>query len=319
MIDHIGVVVKSTGSLYLVRVQNGTIYQCRIKGKLRIAGIRSTNPVAVGDIVEFEVDPNEFNDRNLMLGIIKLVKERKNYIIRKSINLSKEIHILAANIDQALLVVTLIKPITTTIFIDRILASAEAYNIPVTIVFNKIDLLSKIEMDQINEYYEIYNKIGYQCIGTSTITKQGIVNLRLLMKDKVNMIIGHSGVGKSSLINLLDQELKLKTGEISSVHQQGKHITTFSEMFQLSFGGYIIDTPGIRGFGMIDMYKEEISHFFREIFLIGKDCKFYNCSHTHEPGCSVIDSVKKGTISLSRYESYLNIINEDEEKYRAAF
>lgn len=310
-----GLVIKSTGSWYTVRNENGTLFDCRIKGKLRIKGIRTTNPLAVGDYVSFEILDERSESGNTM-GTVVSIGERKNYIIRKAINLSKESQILAANIDQAILVVTVKRPQTTTTFIDRFLASAEAYSIPVTIVFNKIDTYNEKEMERINELFGIYYEIGYSCIATSCETGQGLDLLAQSMKDKVNVIAGHSGVGKSSLVNKVDPALHLKTGEISESNDQGKHTTTFSEMFDLAFGGSIIDTPGIRGFGMIDMQKEEFSHFFKEIFKIGSDCRFYNCTHTHEPGCAVRKAVENGEIALSRYESYLNVLEGDDEKYR---
>lgn len=315
---HSGIVTKSTGSWYTVRDNEGEFFDCRIKGKLRIKGIRTTNPLAVGDHVSFEL-LNEWSENDYQMGVVTAVSDRKNYIIRKSINLSKESQIIAANVDQAILVVTVKHPQTTTTFIDRFLASAEAYNIPVTLVFNKIDCYDAEDMEKVNELYGTYFEIGYSCIGTSAETGQGLDDLLAAMKDKVNVVAGHSGVGKSTLVNKIDPNLNLRTGIISDYHKQGKHTTTFSEMFEFSFGGYIIDTPGIRGFGMIDMEKEEISHFFREIFKVGDGCKFYNCTHAHEPGCAVRTAVEEGRITLSRYESYLNILRGDDEKYRQAF
>lgn len=311
-----GMVIKSTGSWYSVVDRDNNVYQCRVKGKLRIKGLKTTNPISVGDWVEFEIESELIQFGNSRSGIIVGVQERKNYIIRKSINLSKEAHIIASNIDQALLVITLKKPLTTTTFIDRFLASAEAYNILTILIFNKIDLYSDEEITALNQVIGIYKKIGFQCLTTSIATGEGLDDLKNIMHGKINVISGHSGVGKSSIINKLDPLLNLKTGAISDYHQQGKHITTFSEMFTLSFGGYIIDTPGIRGFGIIDMHKKEIYHFFKEIFAISDQCRFYNCTHVHEPGCAVIEAVKNGNIALSRYESYLNIINDEEERYR---
>lgn len=313
MIAKSGIVIKSTGSWYSVRSTEGNEVLCRIKGKLRIKGIRSTNPISVGDLVFIDIDPTNDN-----WGIIKAVAERKNYIIRKSINLSKESHIIAANVDQAILVATMNKPVTTTVFIDRFLASAEAYNIPTILVFNKIDILdskAQIELETLLKTYEV---VGYQCVITSTLNMIGIDHLKELIKDKINVIAGHSGAGKSSIINALDPTLNQKTGEISDYHQQGKHITTFSEMLPFSFGGYVIDTPGIRGFGLIDLQKKEISHFFREIFLAGSDCKYYNCTHTCEPECNVVREVQAGKIALSRYLSYLNILENDDNRYRSS-
>jgi ribosome biogenesis GTPase / thiamine phosphate phosphatase len=312
-----GIVTKSTGSWYTVRNAYGELFDCRIKGKLRIKGIRTTNPLAVGDTVTFEA-LNEWSENDYQMGVVTTISERRNYIIRKSINLSKESQIIAANVDQALLVVTLKHPTTTTTFIDRFLASAEAYNIPATLVFNKIDTYTPEEMEQVNELFGTYVEIGYPCIGTSARTGQGLDQLMVAMTGKVNVVAGHSGVGKSTLINTIDPRLNLKTGEISEMHKQGKHTTTFAEMFDLSFGGHIIDTPGIRGFGLIDMQKDEISHYFREIFSTSANCKFYNCTHNHEPGCAVRQAVEEGLIAPSRYESYLSILLGDDDRYRQA-
>lgn len=314
-----GLVTKSTGSRYTV-VSDGETFECRIKGKLRITGIRTTNPVSVGDIVYF-TPQNEMAENGKPLGIISKLKERKNYIIRKSVNLSKESHIIAANIDQAFIIVTVQYPETTTNFIDRFLVTAEAYNIPAVLIFNKIDLYNEKEMERVNEWYGIYHEIGYPCLGTSVVTGQGLEELKTMMKDKISVFGGNSGVGKSSLINYIDPKLQLKTSSISeAAHQSGKHTTTFSEMFALDMSGYIIDTPGIRSFGMIDMKNDDISHFFPEIFKTSVDCRFNNCSHTHEPGCAVKEAVEQGTIAESRYYSYLSILGEDEdEKYRVGF
>lgn len=310
-----GLVIKSTGSRYTVKSED-QIFECRIKGKLRIKGIRTTNPLAVGDIVFFEVQ-DELSESGKTMGVITNLEERKNYLIRKSVNLSKESHIIASNIDQAFIVATVNYPETLLNFIDRLLVTTEAYNIPSIIVFNKIDLYSPQEMEKVNEWNGIYNEIGYKCIATSCTSTQGIADLRDLMKGKISVFSGYSGVGKSTLINTIDSKLNLKTEKISDSHKSGKHTTTFSEMFELSFGGYIVDTPGIRSFGMIDMKNDDVSHFFPEIFKASKECKFYNCTHIHEPGCAVIKSVENGTISLSRYESYISIFNEDEDqKYR---
>ncbi|MGF7137915.1 ribosome small subunit-dependent GTPase A [Roseimarinus sediminis] len=313
-----GLVIKSTGSRYYV-VLDEKVYECRIKGKLRIKGIRTTNPLSVGDVVYFQLQ-DEISESGKPMGVISKVKTRKNYIIRKSVNLSKESHILAANIDQVFIIVTVKHPVTHLNFIDRFLVSAEAYNIPAVVVFNKIDLYNDAEMEKVNEWYGIYHEIGYQCIGSSVKTGQGLDEIKALMKDRISVFAGHSGVGKSSLINYIDNDLQLKTNNISDYHKSGKHTTTFSEMFQLKMGGYIIDTPGIRSFGMIDMKNDDVSHFFPEIFKISSQCKFNNCSHTHEPSCAVRNAVEEGAIALSRYESYLSILNEDEdEKYRPAF
>lgn len=315
MVTKKAIVIKSTGSWYTVLAEPDEIFHCKIRGKLRIKGIKTTNPIAVGDSIEFELPDNELNGEQ-SIGIIKSVDPRKNYIIRKSINLSKEAHILAANVDQAILVVTLKEPHTTTTFIDRFLASSEAYNIPTVLIFNKIDFYSPDEHIQVEKLFQLYQRIGYACIKTSIISGEGLSNLQAILKNKISVISGHSGVGKSSLINKLDENLRLKTGNISDYHKQGKHITTFSEMFRLEFGGYIIDTPGIRGFGLIDMDQNEVYHFFKEIFTFSHQCRFNNCTHTHEPGCAVVDAVKHGDIAYSRYESYLNIIFNEDDKYR---
>lgn len=314
-----GLVTKSTGSRYTVKCEN-TEFECRIKGKLRIKGIRTTNPLSVGDIVYFK-EQNEVSESGLPMGVIERLQKRKNYIIRKSVNLSKESHIIAANIDQAFIVVTVKYPETTLNFIDRFLVTAEAYNIPAIIIFNKIDLFNSEEMEKVNEWFGIYHEIGYKCIGTSTKTGQGMDELKEIMQGKISVFGGNSGVGKSSLINFIDPKLNLKTSTISeAAHKSGRHTTTFSEMFDLEIGGYIIDTPGIRSFGMIDMKEDDISHFFPEIFKISDECRFNNCTHTHEPGCAVKISVEEGEIATSRYESYLSILNEDEnEKYRIGF
>lgn len=313
-----GMVYKSTGSWYTIKAGN-RFYMCRIKGKLRIKGIRTTNPLAVGDKVLFSPQ-NELSENGLPLGIIIKLYERKNYIIRKSVNLSKESHIIASNIDQAFILATANYPVTPHNFIDRFLVTSEAYSIPSVLIFNKIDLYNDKEMDQVNEWYGIYHSIGYRCIGTSAVTGQGLDELKDTMKDKINVFVGFSGVGKSTIVNKIDTDLKLKTDSISDYHKSGKHTTTFSEMFELSFGGYIIDTPGIRSFGMIDMKYDDVSHYFPEIFKISENCRFNNCTHTHEPGCAVIEAIENGKISPSRYESYLSVLNEDEdEKYRMGY
>lgn len=299
--------IKSTGSWYMVRLEDGRLAECRIRGKFRLEGIRTTNPVAVGDIVEVE----EGQDGD----VITRIEPRKNYIIRKSTNLSKESHILASNVDQALLIVTITHPVTSTVFIDRFLASAEAYNIPVVLVFNKLDLYDEEDRVMWGGLSAIYEKIGYPCYGVSTISGENIRQVKELLKNKVSVLSGLSGVGKSSLINRIEPGLALKTAGISDAHDSGKHTTTFAEMFPLSEGGYIIDTPGIRSFGTIDMKKEEISHYFPEIFAKAKECRFYNCTHTHEPGCAVLEAVEKDEISESRYVSYLSMM-EESGKYR---
>jgi len=309
-----GIVIKSTGSWYTVKTENDSLIECKIKGNLRITGIRSTNPIAVGDNVEF-TESNTENDSTQIIGLIHKIEPRKNYIIRKAPNLSKESHILAANISQAFLIVTIQFPVTTSTFIDRFLVSAEAYRIPCHLIFNKIDLYEKEQIQGMNALIEIYEKVGYTCLKISAKEQTGLEELKQIMKDKTNVFSGHSGVGKSTIINSIQPNIHLKTGEISEAHYSGKHTTTNSEMYELDFGGYIIDTPGIKGFGMLEMNKEEISHYFPEIFKLLANCQYYNCSHTHEPNCAVKDALKKGLIAQSRYNSYLGLL-EREDKYR---
>lgn len=305
-----GVVIKSTGSWYTVEAESGDIFNCRIKGKFRIKGIKATNPVAVGDIVEFQEGENDSS-------VITKIFERSNYIIRRSTNLSKQFHVIASNVDQAMLIVTVNFPVTSTVFIDRFLVSAEAYSIPVFIVFNKTDLYNEADQEKLNDLISIYEGIGYNCIKVSAKEDVNTDTVENILNNKVTVLAGHSGVGKSTLINKIEPGLDLKTSEISDMHQTGKHTTTFAEMFKLSQGGCIIDTPGIRGYGLFDMAKEELSHFFPEIFEESDNCKFNNCTHVHEPGCAVIEAVKEGRVSLSRYESYLSLMLEDaDEKYR---
>lgn len=306
-----GLVLKSTGSFYSVKdLETNKTVTCIVRGKLRIQGIKSTNPVAVGDMVVFETPDNTET------GIIKDVLDRKNYIIRKSTNLSKQTQILAANIDQAILLVTIAYPETYPLFIDRFLITAEAYSIPAKLIFNKIDLYNDEQIDFMNYLINIYQKAGYECFTTSVLQKHNIENIKLLLQDKITLISGNSGVGKSSLINLVDPALNLKTSEISDYHKSGKHTTTFAEMFELAIGGYIIDTPGIRGFGLHDFQKNDLFHYFPEIFKASKNCKFYNCTHVHEPGCAVKKEVEEGKISQIRYENYLSILFDDESKHR---
>jgi ribosome biogenesis GTPase len=302
-----GIVIKSTGSWFSVLSENGNTVECRIKGLFRIKGIKSTNPVAVGDTVEFEVDSEGH-------GMIHKIGERKNYIIRKSINLSKQSHILAANMDQAMLVATLALPRTSTGFIDRFLLTAEAYKIPAVIVFNKLDLFEDDEelMGSLNDLIAVYEKIGYKCYKVSATEKKDIDVIKALTKDKITLIAGHSGVGKSTLVNALDSNLDLKVGEISDAHFKGKHTTTFAEMHPLEYGGFIIDTPGIKELGLVDMEKEEITHYFPEMFAIKGECKFNNCLHVNEPKCAVVAAVENGEIAESRYNSYLGIISGEE-------
>lgn len=305
-----GVVTKSTGSWYIIRDENFKRYECRIRGKFRIKGIKSTNPVTVGDYVDFELE------RDSNTGIITNIHERKNYIIRKSVNLSKQTHILAANIDQAFLLVTLDHPPTFPSFIDRFLATTEAYNIEVVLLFNKIDLYDEKLNIKKNNLIDIYTKIGYKCIEISVSEKINISEVENLMKNKVNIFSGHSGVGKSSLINSIASDLNLKIAEISSQHKQGQHTTTFAEMFALPFGGYIIDTPGIKGFGVVDFEQNEIGDFFREFFALKHECKFNNCLHVKEPKCAVKSALEKGEIAPSRYKSYLQLLAGEDENYR---
>ena len=311
-----GLVVKSTGSWYSVEDNNGELFRCKIKGNFRLKGIKSTNPVAVGDIVTFSIQKNVGSEFNI--GLITEILERKNYIIRRSINLSKQSHIIAANIDQAVLVITLKHPDTSTTFIDRYLASAEAYRIPVLLVFNKFDELTNEEKQKLEQLVAIYSNLKYKCLITSASKNIGITDFISAIKNKTNVINGHSGVGKSTLINIVEPGLNLKTDEISDFHKSGKHTTTFSEMYKLNIGGYIIDTPGIKGFGMLEMEAWEISHYFREIFEYSQVCQYNNCSHTHEPGCAVKSAVEKGEIAYSRFISYLGLLDAD-EKYRPAF
>ncbi len=305
-----GVVTKSMGSWYTVRTKQGKSIDCRIRGKFRIKGIKSTNPVTVGDVVDFEMEDDNEN------GIINNIHNRKNYIIRKSVNLSKQTHIIAANIDQAFLLITLDNPPTFPAFIDRFLATAEAYSIPAVLLFNKIDQYDEVLLSKKTALEEVYKKIGYQCLDVSATEKINIDELIILMKDKVSMFSGHSGVGKSTLINAVHPKLNLKTKETSAQHKQGQHTTTFAEMFNLPFGGYIIDTPGIKGFGVVDFQKEEISDFFPEFFEKKQFCKFNNCLHAKEPNCAIKDALEKGEIAQSRYISYLQLLEGEQENYR---
>lgn len=305
-----GLVIKSTGSWYTVREETGEFLQCKIRGKIRMHGIKNTNPVAVGDIVEYEFIQADST------GVITSIDKRKNYIIRKSSNLSKQSHIIAANIDQSMIIVTLDYPKTTTEFIDRFLVTSEAYQIPAIIVFNKIDLYNESMMNELYELEKIYCDAGYRCIRSSVIKKINLDDIQNILKDKKTVIVGNSGVGKSSLINTLDKNIDLKIGMVSDYHKAGKHTTTFAQMYKFNFGGYIIDTPGIKGFGLIDLYDEEIYHFFPEIFSVAKDCKYHNCLHVKEPNCAVKEAVKEGKISNSRYNNYLSILLNEDKKYR---
>jgi ribosome biogenesis GTPase / thiamine phosphate phosphatase len=304
-----GMVIKSTGSWYHV-LHDGEITHCKIKGNFRVKGIVSTNPVAVGDKVDFLIKKEENT------GLITKIHERKNYIIRKSINLSRKAHIIATNVDLAVLIVTLKMPETHPIFIDRFLVSAEAYDIPVQLVFNKIDLYGEKENKIMDNLIEIYEQIGYPSLKISATKQTNLEEFKTILKNKNTVISGNSGVGKSTLINAIDPNLSLKTAEISEYHKKGKHTTTFSEMFPLQFGGYIIDTPGIKGFGLVDLEDENLATYFPEMLALQNDCKYYNCTHTHEPGCQVIEAVKADKIAESRYKSYLSMLFEDSGKYR---
>jgi len=301
-----GIVYRSTGSWYTVESQ-GVFYECRIKGKLRLKGIKSTNPVAVGDRVHFEIDSHaQANEGN-----ITQIEERQNYIVRKSVNLSKQTHIIASNIDQVFLLVTLNNPPTFPAFIDRFLVTAEAYQIPAVLLFNKIDTYTNAELDDLKMLQNIYQEIGYVTQAISAIDGKGVDTIKTLMQDKVSMFSGHSGVGKSTLVNAISPELALKTAAISKQHQQGMHTTTFAEMFALSDGIKIIDTPGIKGFGVVDMLPEEIGNYFPEFYKRKMDCKFHNCIHINEPKCAIIDAVENEEIALSRYTSYVQMMEED--------
>lgn len=307
-----GTVYKSTGSWYLIKAENGTFYECRIKGKFRIKGIKNTNPVAVGDVVSFSLEAKN----NQATGVITDIEERKNYIIRKSVNLSKQTHILASNIDTLFLVVTIKSPLTSTSFIDRILVTAEAYHIKAVIIFNKFDIYNEEELNEVSSLEAVYRNIGYECLTVSTLTGKNIETLKSLMKGKTSIFAGHSGVGKSTLINAVEPNLNLKTKEISEQHLQGQHTTTFAEMFDLSFDAQIIDTPGVKGFGVVDMEREEVSNYFPEFFSLKPDCKFNNCLHLKEPGCAVKEQLENDTIAWSRYQSYLQILDGEDENYR---
>lgn len=306
-----GLVIKNTGSWYMVRPdEGGELVPCKVKGNFRLKGIRTTNPVTVGDRVTYV--PNQDD-----CAFITAIDERRNYIIRKSSNLSKQAHILAANLDGVLLIITVAHPVTSTTFIDRFLATAEAYRVPVTIVINKTDLYTPDERQYADDLAYLYRYIGYEVLPLSVKTGEGLDAVRRQLSGKTTLLSGHSGVGKSSFINALFPDLNIRTAELSEVHDQGMHTTTFSEMYALPDGGYIIDTPGIKGFGTIEFSKEETSHYFREIFRESEGCRFNNCTHTHEPGCAVLRAVDEHRISQSRYESYLSILaDEDEGKYR---
>ncbi|MBQ5838839.1 MAG: ribosome small subunit-dependent GTPase A [Bacteroidaceae bacterium] len=318
-----GIVIKNTGSWYIVRLDDGQLFQCKVKGNFRLKGIRSTNPVAVGDHVR--IIPTESVDEQV--GMITEIMDRRNYIIRKASNLSKQSHIIAANVDQAALVVALRHPETSTTFIDRLLAGAEAYRVPVILIFNKVDLLDEDDKHLLSLFFRLYEGIGYPCYGVSALNdEQGLCSidsLREVLHGKTTLFSGNSGVGKSTLLNALIPGLDVRTAEISDSHDTGMHTTTFSEMFDLpqpdgSSSGHIIDTPGIKGFGTFDMEREEVGHYFREIFEIGQECRFGNCTHTHEPGCAVLAAMEEHRIAQSRYNSYLSMLEDkDEDKYRS--
>jgi ribosome biogenesis GTPase len=303
-----GLITKSTGSWYQVQTPDGQKIDCRIKGKFRIKDITTTNPIAVGDIVDFEMEPDRED------GVITNLHQRKNYIIRKAINLSKQAQIIAANLDQAILVVTLASPRTSLGFIDRFLVTAEAYDIPARLVFNKLDLFSDEGLEVLADYKAIYEDIGYPCFEVSAIEGTNISQVQALLKDKVTLFSGHSGVGKSSLINVLLPELDLRTHMISDWSDKGMHTTTFAEMFELPQGGFIIDTPGIRELGVIDIEKQELGHFFPEMRERMNQCRFNNCRHINEPGCAVLEALEEGEITLSRYESYLSIYHGNDTR-----
>ncbi len=307
-----GSVYKSTGSWYTVKALNGKFYECRIKGRFRLQGIKSTNPIAVGDKVDFELETKN----NTETGVIHGIEDRENYIVRKSVNLSKQTHIIASNIDQVFLLVTIDNPPTSTSFIDRFLVTAEAYAIKTVLLFNKIDTYDDETLLEVKYLASVYRKIGYECVGISATTGKNIDKVKTLMEGKVSMFAGHSGVGKSTLVNAIEPSLDLKTKAISEQHSQGQHTTTFAEMFDLSFDAKIIDTPGIKGFGVVDMEKEEVGDYFPEFFALKQDCKFNNCIHLNEPKCAVKQALDKNTISYSRYRSYVQILEGDDEHYR---
>jgi ribosome biogenesis GTPase / thiamine phosphate phosphatase len=305
-----GIVIKSTGSRYRVLRNDGMVTECIIRGKFREKNLRTTNPVAVGDNVMFELATKGNS------GIITEILDRRNYILRKSSNLSKESQIIAANVDRLFLMITIILPETPVEFIDRFLITAEAYSIPATIIINKTDLYGAVETERMEYLESLYSRIGYECLPVSVTRNQGIELLKTKMKDRISLLAGNSGVGKTTLINLLNPGLNLKTEAISDYHKQGKHITTFPEMHPMPFGGFVIDSPGIRGFGVIDMARNEIYHFFPEIFRRSKECRFYNCLHLDEPGCAVRTAVENGAIDPLRYRSYINILEDNNRKYR---
>lgn len=308
-----GLVIRNTGSWYQVKTDDGQLIDCKIKGNFRLKGIKSTNPIAVGDKVDIALNSEG-------TAFITSIDDRKNYIVRRASNLSKQSHILAANLDQCFLIVTISHPETSTIFIDRFLATAEAYRVPASLVFNKIDLYDEDETRYLDGLVNLYTHIGYPCYKVSAAQHTGIDTLRPLLDHKVTLFSGNSGVGKSTLINAIHPDFNARTGEISAYHDKGMHTTTFSEMFEVGDGGYLIDTPGIKGFGTFNMEHEEVSHYFKEIFQFSSGCRYNNCTHTHEPGCAVRQAVEEHLISQSRYASYLNMLeDEHESKYREAY
>ncbi len=307
-----GTVYKSTGSWYTVKSENGDFMECRIKGKFRLKGIKSTNPISVGDVVDYDLD--ETSDK--VTGSIHNIHERKNYIVRKSVNLSHQMHIIASNLDYVFLLITINNPPTTFNFIDRFLITAEAYGIETILVFNKIDTFDDATLDEQLYMQHVYEQIGYKCLRVSAIANKGIEELKTLMIGKTTMFSGHSGVGKSTLVNAMEPNLHLKTKNISEQSKQGQHTTTFAEMFDLSFGASIIDTPGIKGFGIVDLEKEEISGYFPEFFKLKEQCKFNNCLHKDEPHCAIKKALDEDKISWTRYNSYLKILEGDDENYR---
>lgn len=308
-----GLVIKNTGSWYTVRTEDGRDIESKIKGNFRLKEIRTTNPVAVGDLVRIDINTEG-------TAFITEIEDRKNYIIRRASNLSKQAHIIATNVDQAMLIVTVNYPITTTVFIDRFLATAEAYRIPVKLVFNKIDRYHGDDLALLDGLIHLYTTIGYPCSKLCARTEEGLEELKADLQGKITLLSGHSGVGKSTIINKLIPGVNLRTGDISEYHNKGMHTTTFSEMIPLPQGGYLIDTPGIKGFGTIEMEGAEIAHYFPEIFKFSSDCRFNNCSHRHEPGCAVLRAVEEHYISESRYKSYLNIMEDKQEsKYREEY
>lgn len=308
-----GLVIKNTGSWYTVRTDDGRDIESKIKGNFRLKEIRTTNPIAVGDRVDIDINQEG-------TAFITVIEERKNYIIRRASNLSKQSHIIAANLDQAMLIVTVNYPITTTVFIDRFLATAEAYRIPVKLVFNKIDRYRGEDSEMLEALINLYTTIGYPCSKLCAKSEEGLEELKADLKDKITLLSGHSGVGKSTIINKLIPGVNLRTGDISEYHNKGMHTTTFSEMITLPDGGYLIDTPGIKGFGTIEMEGAEIAHYFPEIFKFSTNCKFGDCSHRHEPGCAVLQAVEEHYVSESRYKSYLSILEDKQEsKYREEF